>query len=88
MTDPSSAESTAALQVGFRLTGWTLRELWMAAAGIGGALRRRDIQDITDGARPATRTEHDVLASALNDFFVARGDDHPVPLWDELTGSR
>ena len=81
-----SAESTAALQQGFRLTGWTVGELWLAAAGIGGALDRRDIEGITSGRRGATPVEHDIIAAALNDYFVDHGHNHPVAFWRELRG--
>jgi hypothetical protein len=85
VTQPSSTNSTAALQRGFRLSGWTINDLWLAAMGVGGELRWRDISDITAGTRPATPTEHDVVATALNDYFVDQGDTHPVVLWDDLT---
>lgn len=79
-----NAESSAALQRGFRLTGWTIDELWLAAVGIGGAFLPRDIERITAGRRGATAVEHDILAAALNDYFVGRGENHPVAFWHDL----
>jgi hypothetical protein len=84
VTEPSSTDSTAALQQGFRLSGWTINELWVAAMGVGGQLRWRDISDITTGTRPATPSEHNIVATALNDHFVDQDHDHPIALWNDL----
>jgi hypothetical protein len=78
------AESTAALQHALGRSSWTISDLWVAATGIGGDLSRRDVAEITAGARPASRAEHDVLATALNDWFTDHDEDHPVALWDAL----
>jgi hypothetical protein len=78
------AESTAALQRGLVLTGWTVVELWTAAIGIGGWLSLREVAAITAGDRAATRSEHDTLAAALNDHFIDQGQNHPVKSWDDL----
>jgi hypothetical protein len=80
-----SADSTAALQLGFRRTTWSIDDLWLSVLGIGGVFRRRDVEGITAGDRPATPAEHDFLAAALNDYFVSRHEDHPVPTWGDLT---
>jgi len=73
-----------ALQRGFEQTGWSVNDLFVAATGIGGELRHRDVGEITRGERGATRGEHDVLAAALNEYFTDHGQDHPVAMWDEL----
>jgi hypothetical protein len=83
----SPAASTIALQRGIRDAQWSVRDLWVAMVSIGGNLRYRAVERIADGDQAATPREHDVLASALNDYFVERGEDHPVPLWHELVSS-
>ena len=88
MARAASSDSTAALQGGFRRSGWTTNDLWVAAVGIGGELRRGDVDAITGGHRPATRAEHDVLATALNDHFVDQGHNRPVALWNDLEAGR
>ena len=35
--------------------------------------------------RTATPAEHDILAAALNDYFVGRGQNHPIAPWHQLT---
>jgi hypothetical protein len=81
-------ESTASLQRGFRLTGLTVSELWIAAWGIGGEFHRSDIEDITAGERPATPSEHNILAAALNDYFTEHDQNHPVAAWQDLRSPR
>jgi hypothetical protein len=81
---PWNRESTAALQQGLRQAACGITELWVASVGIGGHLNRRDVQQITDGDRAATRAEHDVLACALNDRLSGQGKNHPIALWRDL----
>lgn len=82
-----SADSTASLRNGLRRSGLTVRQLWVAAVGIGGSLLPHDIEDITEGDRAATPQEHDVLAAALNDHFADLGEDHPVARWTDLAAT-
>jgi hypothetical protein len=79
-----AAESTAALQHGFGRSTWTINDLWVAVVGIGGDLRRTDVAEITEGDRPASPGEHDLIATALNDYFTDHGENHPVLLWEAL----
>ena len=86
MASPS-AESTAALREGLAGTSWDVAQLWVAAMGIGGEMRRQDVDDITEGVRAATAAEHDILATALNDWFCEHDQNHPVVLWRALAHS-
>jgi hypothetical protein len=84
MTRFPSPESTVVLRDGFGRAGLTTEQLWLAALGIGGEMSLLDIEAITSGERPASRGEHDILAAALNDHFVSRGEDHPVAGWSDI----
>ena len=79
-----SAESAHAIRDGLRQSGWTARDRWVAAVGIGGAFTERGIQEITSGRVAASAIEHDILACALNEHFVDRGENHPVKYWRDL----
>lgn len=81
-----SDDSASVLNIGLQLAGWTTRDLWIAAAGVGGTMTERDVEAIVARSRGATPQEHDILAAGLNDHFTARGEDHPVPYWRELAG--
>lgn len=77
-------QSAAALREGLHLADWTTVDLWRAALGIGGELTTGDVAELAAGLREPTHVEHDILASALNDHLVGRGQDHPVPYWAQL----
>lgn len=85
---PLSTESTAALQHGIRLSGYSITHLWVAAAGFGGPIGRADLADIAAGGRRATPAEHNILAATLNDHFTGLGQNHPVAAWDQLRSFR
>lgn len=76
--------STAALVAGFGRAEWTSYRFWVESVGIGGRLRRGDIDAILTGRRAATAAEHDILAAALNGYLVDSDPGHPVPYWSDL----
>ena len=57
-------------------------QLWMEFITIGGDTRRVDFDDIIDGRRIATMTEHNVLAQVLNERLHDLGHNWPVPYQD------
>jgi hypothetical protein len=64
--------------------GMSVDELWMAYFALGGAalpatLRLYLAGDGTNGM------DYDVVAQAINERFLEKGGDHPVPYRDELT---
>jgi hypothetical protein len=81
------SDSTDAIRYGLERAKWTIADLWVAAAAVGGPLSRHDVEQIVTGARQATPREHDVLATALNDHFTELGEDHPIRCWEQLTTS-
>lgn len=79
-----SDDSTAALAAGMACAEWTTLDLWVASVGVGGNLTRHSVDAIVRGECNAAPPEHDVLAACLNDCFVQRGQDQPVPYWRDL----
>jgi len=57
-------------------------ELWVEFLTIGGNTRRSDFDDIVDGSRPATVSEHNLLAQVLNERLNDLGHNWPVPYKD------
>jgi hypothetical protein len=76
--------SAAAIRFGLGLTDWTISDLWIAAAGIGGSLSRRDVDDIASGRRAATPIQHDILATALNEHLLDQSGGRPIHYWRQL----
>jgi hypothetical protein len=62
----------------------TVPQLWLATLGIGAGLTQSGVSAILLGTRIASPMEHDAVASALNDWFVEAGQDHPVRYWAEV----
>jgi hypothetical protein len=72
------------LRLGLEHASWLDVDLWIASVAIGGNLDIGEVASITSGARAPTRHEYDLLAAALNDHFVERGQDHPMRYWSEI----
>jgi hypothetical protein len=59
--------------------GLTLHELWVAYFALGGCCDSRALGAYLDGTGTTTDADHDVIVHALNETFVDRGRNHPVP---------
>jgi hypothetical protein len=79
--------SSAVVTDGLSRLGWSVRDLWVAAIGIGGSLSRGDIEAIAAGTRIANRAEHNILVAALNDGFTDLGQNHPLAYWPDIDDS-
>ena len=68
-----------------RELGLSLEALWLAYIGLGGAATFLELGwYLSEGSGGFTGRQHDYVAQALNDTFVERGGDHPVPYSDTL----
>jgi hypothetical protein len=52
---------------------------------MGGELSPAQLRAVLSGDWPLNPYEYDKMAVALNERFAERGDNHPVPLSDELS---
>lgn len=59
-------------------------DLWLAYFALGGAAPPSALRPYLLG-RITEVMEYDVLAQALNERFLDRDENHPVPYRDELT---
>lgn len=59
-------------------------EVWFAYFALGGMEPPKVIDSILEGTVAPTDRDYDLLAQALNERFMDRGTDHPVPYGDEL----
>jgi hypothetical protein len=69
--------SEMSLRAGLALSGLSHDQLWLRCLAVGGTFSCDELE--------AATYEHDVIAQALNDYFVERGQNHPVAYADELT---
>ncbi len=67
-------------------SGLSIDELWLAYYALGGMASPSLVRSyLTDGTAEALEPiDYDVLAQAINERFVERGGNHPVPYRDDL----
>ncbi len=58
--------------------------VWFAYFALGGMEPPQVVQAILEGRVAPSRADYDLLAQALNEKFLDRGGDHPVPYRDEI----
>jgi hypothetical protein len=62
-------------------SGMTYDELWVGQLALGGEVGRLEVEAYVLGLLVADQHRHDLLAQALNERFIDRGEDHPVGYW-------
>lgn len=67
------------LEAGRLRLGFTRYQLWLAYFAMGGNGTLVDVGGWLEDAPVAPARDHDLLAQALNDGFLERGQDHPIP---------
>lgn len=67
---------------GFGASGMTYRELWLRQVAAGGNASLREVIAGVSGVREPGAHEHNILAQAINEYFVERGGNHPVAYRD------
>ncbi len=77
-------EAVRSLSAGLMLAEMSVEQLCCNAASLDGALGPADVREVLAGTRRCTAHEHDVLAQAINDRSVDRGENHPVRYSHEL----
>lgn len=63
--------------------GMTVTELWLAYFALGGVASVTTMESYL-GGKGALPMDYDVLAQAINETFVERGGNHPVPYREDL----
>jgi hypothetical protein len=71
------------LQAGLRATGLSYEELWLRQIALGGTASRMEVEAYVCGVLVPEPHQHNILAQALNEFFVDSGGDHPVAYTDD-----
>ena len=63
---------------GLDLSGMSYDQLWLRQVAIGGNLGVLEVEAYVLGLLPTDAHRHNLIAQALNEHFVERGQDHPV----------
>ena len=73
------------LQEGMSRSGMPYEELWLRQVALGGSAGRLEVEAYVLGLLVADPYQHDLLAQALNECFLERGEDHPVRYSDRAS---
>lgn len=63
---------------GMTRSGMGFDELWLRQLGLGGDAGPLEVEAYVLGLLELDGYHHDLLAQALNECFLERGEDHPV----------
>jgi hypothetical protein len=72
----------ARLANGFSRTGLSYRDLWLRQLALGGDADALELEAYLLGLLPLSSYQYDVIAQALNEFFMDAGEGHTVPYSD------
>jgi hypothetical protein len=61
----------------------SIERLWVAYFALGGAASPAGVRSYLDGSGAGT-IDYDVLVQAINETYVEKGGNHPVPYRDDL----
>ena len=71
-------ESGLSLYEGLRLSGMSFHDFWLRQISVGGVSDQLAVEAYTLGLLVPDPLEYNILAQALNEHFLERGQDHPV----------
>jgi hypothetical protein len=80
------------LSEGWDLSGLTLTELWLRYLDVGGTASPDRVAAYARGLLRPDSYQHNMIAQAINEYFIDQGEDHPVgyqdiPLLPQRQGS-
>ena len=70
------------LSDGWDLSGLTLAELWLRYLALGGTVSSARVAAYARGLLLPDSYQHNMIAQAINEYFIDRGEDHPVSYRD------
>ncbi len=66
------------LSDGWDLSGLTLTQLWLRYLALGGTASPAQLEAYARGRLRPDTYQHNLIAQAINEHFLDRGEDHPV----------
>ena len=74
----SSPGEKYTLYQGAVVSGLSYEEIWQRQAVFGGTAGRLEVEAYVLGLLTPDAYQHDLIAQAINETFLDRGEDHPV----------
>lgn len=78
----TSTEPGMSLQDGMRLSGMSYPELWLRHISVSGTVGELELEAYVLGLLVPDNFQHNLIAQALNEYFLEVGQDHPVAYRD------
>jgi hypothetical protein len=78
LPDEHPADSGLTLYEGMQRAGMGFDEVWMRQLSVGGDAASIEVEAYILGLLRADAYQHNVIAQAINEYFIARGENHPV----------
>jgi hypothetical protein len=63
---------------GMARSGLSIPQLWLRYVAIGGSATASQLRDHVVNETCTDDHEHDLIAQAINETFLEKGEDHPV----------
>lgn len=73
------------LSDGMRLSGMSYQELWLRHIAVGGTAGELELEAYVLGLLVPVDYQHNLIAQAINEYFIDQGQDHPVAYRDTAT---
>jgi hypothetical protein len=80
-----TATEGMSLQDGMRLSGMSYQELWLRHIAVSGTTGELELEAYVLGLLVPDDFQHNLIAQALNEYFIEQGQDHPVGYRDTAT---
>jgi hypothetical protein len=74
----TATESGMSLQDGMRLSGMSFSELWLRQIAVSGTIGELELEAYVLGLLVPDDYQHNLIAQAINEYFIELGQDHPV----------
>jgi hypothetical protein len=74
----TETESGMSLADGMRLSGMSYSELWLRHISVSGTLSEMELEAYVLGLLVPDDYQHNLIAQALNEYFIELGQDLPV----------
>jgi hypothetical protein len=79
---PANPGAGFTLSDGWELSGLTVTELWLRYLAVGGTASPAQVDAYVHGRPDPDSHQHNLIAQAINEYFIDRGEDHPVSYRD------
>ena len=74
----SAQQPSLSLFEGLQRSGLTAGELWIRYFAVGGDAAQLEVEAYALGLLSPDDHQHNLIAQALNEYFLDRDEDHPV----------